>query len=60
SFLAGLITLELPVPASLNVWSLLLSLAAATALFRFRTGMISTLAACSAAGAILYLTGATS
>ena len=59
SFLAGLVTLDLPVAASLNVWSLLLSLAAAAAVFRFKAGMISTLAACSVAGAALYLTGAT-
>lgn len=35
-----------------------LSLAAALAIFRFKAGMIATLAACSGAGIVLYLTGA--
>lgn len=57
-FLGGFISLDIPVPASLNGWSLALSLAAALAIFRFKAGMITTLAVCSAAGVALYLTGA--
>ena len=49
-------------------WSLLvptwfalgLSIAAAVAIFRFKVGMIPTLAACCIAGMLLYLLGATS
>jgi chromate transporter len=51
-------SLELPVLSSVNVWALLLSLAAIVAMFRFQVGMITTLAACSAAGVLLYLAGA--
>jgi len=57
-FLGGFISLDIPVPASLNGWSLALSLAAALAIFRFKAGMITTLAVCSAAGVALYLAGA--
>jgi chromate transporter len=45
---------DMPVLASVNPWALALSLAA---IFRFKAGTIQTLAACSAAGVILYLTG---
>lgn len=48
---------DMPVLASLNPWALVLSLAATVAIFRFKTGTIQTLAACSAAGALLYLAG---
>jgi chromate transporter len=34
-----------------------LSVAALVAMFRFKTGMIQTLAACSAAGILLHLSG---
>jgi chromate transporter len=37
-----------------------LSVAAAVAIFRFKVGMIPTLAASCAAGVVLYLIGATS
>jgi len=37
---------------------LLLSAAAMLALFRFKAGMIQTLAGCSAAGIVIYLVGA--
>jgi chromate transporter len=47
-----------PVLASVDPWALLLSAAAIVAMFRFRTGMVPTLAACSAAGIALYLMGA--
>ena len=49
------VAFDLPVWSSLNVWALLLSGAAILALFRFRVGMIPTLAACSAAGLGLHL-----
>lgn len=52
--------LEAPDPASLSLPSLILALAAAVAVFRFRAGMIPTLAGCSAAGVLYYLlTGST-
>ncbi|MFO1062218.1 MAG: chromate efflux transporter [Dongiaceae bacterium] len=54
----GPIALDLPVPASLDPWALLLSAAAVLAIFRFKAGMIPTLAGTSAAGVVLYLAGA--
>jgi chromate transporter len=51
---------DAPVLASVDLWALILSTAAIVAMFRFKTGMIPTLAACSAAGILLYLTGAIS
>jgi chromate transporter len=51
---AGL-SMELPVPASLNPASGALTLAAALAAFRFKVGMIPLLAASSAAGVLIYL-----
>jgi hypothetical protein len=42
-------------PASVDLWVLLLSVAAVIALVRFKAGMIPTLRACSAAGVALYL-----
>src|SRR5262249_12924221 len=49
---------EAPVLASVNVWALALSIAAGIAIFRFKLGMIPTLAGCCAAGIALYLAGA--
>ena len=40
--------------------ALVLSIAAAVAIFRFKVGMIPTLAACCIAGIVLYLLGLTS
>jgi chromate transporter len=57
-FAAGPLRFDLPVLASLNPWALLLSAAAVLAVFRFKIGMIPTLAACSAAGILLHLAGA--
>jgi chromate transporter len=54
----GPIAFDAPVPGSIDVWALLLSAAAMLAIFRFNTGVITTLAATSAAGVVLYLTGA--
>jgi chromate transporter len=54
------LTLDVPVLASVNVASLVLTLAALLAVFRFKVGMIPVLAACSAVGVLLYLvTGVT-
>jgi chromate transporter len=54
----GPFSFDAPVLGSVNLWALLLSLAAVVAMFRFRVGMVPTLAATSAAGVVLYLTGA--
>ena len=49
---------DAPVLASVDPWALALAVAAAIAIFRFKAGMIATLAACCAAGIVLYLIGA--
>jgi chromate transporter len=49
---------DAPVLSSVNRWALALSLAAAVAIFRFKVGMIPVLAACSAAGVLLFVAGA--
>jgi len=49
---------DAPVLSSVNVWALVLSAAAVVAMFRFKIGMVKTLAATSAAGIVLYLAGA--
>ncbi|HZH09089.1 MAG TPA: chromate efflux transporter [Microvirga sp.] len=54
----GPLNLDVPVWGSVNVWALLLSIAAVIAMFRFRLGMLPTLAASSAAGIMLYALGA--
>jgi chromate transporter len=51
------LALEIPVWSSVDPWALALSVAAMIAIFRFKVGMIATLAACSAAGIALYLVG---
>ena len=48
---------DAPVPASVDVWALFLAVAAAVAIFRFKIGMLQTLAACCAAGVILHAVG---
>lgn len=48
---------DMPVFGSVDPWALILSLAAVVAMFRFKAGMIPTLAACSAAGIALHLVG---
>jgi len=53
------LSFDAPVLTSVDPWALTLSLAAAIAIFRFKTGMIPTLAACCVAGVVLYLVGAT-
>ena len=48
---------DAPVLSSLNPWALVLTLAAAVAIFRFKWGMISTLASSCGAGVALHLLG---
>jgi chromate transporter len=56
----GPLGFDAPVLATVNLWALLLSVAAVIAMFRFRVGMVPTLAATSGAGVALYLAGAIS
>jgi chromate transporter len=49
---------DAPVLTSVDPWAFALAVAAAIAIFRFKAGMIQTLAACCAAGIVLYLVGA--
>jgi chromate transporter len=49
--------LQVPIITTLSVETLVLATGAMLALFRFKLGMIPTLAACSAIGLILYLLG---
>src|SRR4051794_7355674 len=49
---------DAPILNTVDPWAVLLSIAAIIAIFRFKVGMITTLAACSAAGLLLYLVGA--
>jgi chromate transporter len=51
------LSMDVPVPASLDPWALALSVAAVIAIFRFKAGMIQTLIACSAIGLVLYVSG---
>jgi chromate transporter len=53
------LSFDAPDIASVDGWALVLSLAAAIAIFRFRVGMIPTLAASCAAGVVLFLLGVT-
>jgi chromate transporter len=48
---------DVPALSSINPWAVSLSAAALIAIFRFKAGMIETLAACSIAGILLYLAG---
>ena len=52
------LSFDAPVLASIDAWALVLSVAAAVAIFRFKLSMIPTLVACCAAGIALYLVGA--
>jgi chromate transporter len=54
----GILNFDAPVWKSVNLWALLLSVAAIVAMFRFKIGMLPTLAATSAAGIVLYAAGA--
>jgi chromate transporter len=48
---------DAPKLTSVDPWALVLSIAAALALFRFKVGMIPTLVGCCAAGIVLFLLG---
>ncbi|HVL58218.1 MAG TPA: chromate efflux transporter [Burkholderiaceae bacterium] len=52
------LSFDVPVLASADGWAIALSVGAAVAIFRFRVGMLTTLAACAAAGLLLHLLGA--
>jgi chromate transporter len=52
------LSFDAPVLTSVDGWALALALAAAIAIFRFKVGMIPTLAACCLAGVVLYFSGA--
>jgi chromate transporter len=52
------ISFDLPALTSVDAWALGLSLAAMVAIFRFKTGTLQALLACSAAGIVFYLAGA--
>src|SRR5438874_1867477 len=52
------LSFDMPVLSSNDPWALALSAAAMVAIFRFKTGMIQTLLACSLAGIVFYLAGA--
>ena len=54
----GPLTFDAPVLSSLNPWALVLTVAAAVAIFRLKWGMIPTLASSCAAGVVLHLVGA--
>jgi chromate transporter len=51
------LSFDMPVLTSVDPWALALSLAAIIAIFRFKAGMIPTLAACCCIGIVLYLVG---
>jgi chromate transporter len=53
----GPVSFDMPVWESINLWALLLSGAAIIAMFRFKIGMLPTLAATSLAGIVLYWAG---
>jgi chromate transporter len=48
---------DAPVLATVDPWALMLSIAAALAIFRFNFGMLQVLAACAAAGVLLFVSG---
>lgn len=56
-FTAGPVHFDIPVPSTLNPWALSLAAAALLAVFRFKVGMVQTLAACAVAGVALHLAG---
>jgi chromate transporter len=52
------LSFEAPRLDSIDIWSFVLAVGAAVAIFRFKVGMITTLGACCLAGVALYLAGA--
>jgi len=59
-FRAFPLSFDAPNLATVVPWTSVLAIAAAIAIFRFKVGMIPTLAACCAAGIVLHLVGAIS
>ncbi len=53
----GPIRFDMPQPASVDPWALLVAAAAIVAMFRFKMGIFTVLGAASAAGVVLYFTG---
>src|SRR5262249_5036742 len=51
------LSFDAPTLSSVDPWALVLSVAAAVAIFRFKLGMIPTLAGCCGAGLLLYFLG---
>ena len=56
-FTAGPVSFDVPIPSSLNASALALAAASVLAVFRFKVGMVQTLAVCAAAGVALHLAG---
>lgn len=54
---ASFLNFDAPKLGSVDFWALVLSIAAAVAIFRFKIGMITTLAGCCAAGIVLHVAG---
>jgi len=52
-----LLAFDAPKLTSVDPWALVLSIAAAVAIFRFKVGMIETLAGCCVAGIVLFFFG---
>jgi chromate transporter len=53
-----LLSFDVPQLASVDLWALTLTSAAAVAIFQFKIGTLATLAGCCALGIVLYLSGA--
>ena len=53
----SVLAFDAPKLASVDPWALALAVAAALAIFRFKAGVIATLAGCCAAGVVLFLLG---
>jgi chromate transporter len=51
------LSFEAPVLSSVDPWALVLSVAAAAAIFRFNVGMLQTLGGCAVAGLVLHAAG---
>jgi chromate transporter len=54
------LSFDAPRLSSVNLWALVLSVAAIVAIFRLKVGMIPTLIGCCSAGLLLYIVGALS
>ncbi|MBF0391386.1 MAG: chromate efflux transporter [Alphaproteobacteria bacterium] len=51
------LSLDLPVPDTLNAWALALAVVAVVAVFRLKAGMLTVLGGCASAGMALHLAG---